>query len=671
MKRVNVICKNTEQLGILVERAMCDIVNIPFNTKRKYDALSDEITNDINETVGSMLKRMKLDHVGNLNKTYDFIDNNDLLKPKTVSVKTIMSGNKICPQNIGQCSLARLNTKLQLDIKTKPEMKGYFLDNKKDMLQKYLVNCFCCDMTIVYKFDKGCVYVINKQQDEMNIRFDETLCFSTSKTLSEWNESNTIYVENKLDTKDTKKYSLGEFQIHNNRDCIKFRFNIETLVSMINNNYVSNLCVNVYNLKTRYNFTVEKNNKMKSKLCFPSFNYIGSKMKLLDYITETIYDYTGKKSYSEISGFADICSGTGVVAFNALRGGCKSILTNDIQHYAYTVSSVWGTKNINIEKISGLVATLNLKVLDIKESDLPDTNSNANANANANANETENADTNSNTNANETENANANANENDKLFVYSNYTPAGDDKRMYLTKLNGYKTDILRQNIEDLKIERNITDEEYRLLLKLLLYAVSNVSNIASVYGAYLKAYKKSALKDLVLNVELVDSLVVGDDIKHVSYNLGIVDLLSDINLNNLSGYEVVYLDPPYVANRSYHDNYHVLETISRYDYPKLKGKTGLREIVDTKSKFCSKRAAYGEFESVLRSVKSKYIFISYSSESVISKDDLIEMMKRTGWNNVKCYEKVYQRFKSNKNSNDKQPKQVKEYIFCGAQMIN
>jgi adenine-specific DNA-methyltransferase len=651
MKRV--ICKNTEQLGILVERAMCDIVNISFNTKRKYDALSEEITNDINETVGPMLKRMKLDHVGNLNKTYDFIDNNDILNPKTVSVKTIMSGNKICPQNIGQCSLNRLNTKLQLDIKTKPEMKGYFLDNKRDMLQKYLVNCFCCDMTIVYKFDKGCVYVINKQQDE--VRFDDALCFSTSKTLSEWNESNTIYVKNNAGTNvnnlNAARLSLGEFQIHNNRDCIKFRFNIETLVSMINNNYVSNLCVNVYNLKTRYNFTVEKNNKMKSKLCFPSFNYIGSKMKLLDYITETIYDYTGKKSYSEISSFADICSGTGVVAFNALRGGCKSILTNDIQHYAYTVSSVWCTKNINIEKIRGLVATLNLKVSDIKESDLPTYD--------------------------------------DKLFVYSNYTPAGNDKRMYLTKLNGYKTDILRQSIEDLKIERIITDEEYRLLLKLLLYAVSNVSNIASVYGAYLKAFKKSALKDLVLNIELVDSLVVSDDkidkpktdkttdktdktdkndIKHVSYNLGIVDLLST---NNLSGYEVVYLDPPYVANRSYHDNYHVLETISRYDYPKLKGKTGLREIVDTKSKFCSKRDAYGEFEETLRSVKSKYIFISYSSESVISKDDLIEMMKRTGWNNVKCYEKVYQRFKSNKNSNDKQPKQVKEFIFCGVQMIN
>jgi adenine-specific DNA-methyltransferase len=631
MNRVNFICKNTEQLGILVERAMCDIVNIPFNTKRKYDALSSEITNDINETVGPILKRMKLDHVGNLNKTYDFIDNKDLLNPKTVSVKTIMSGNKICPQNIGQCSLNRLNTKLHLDIKTKDEIKGYFLDNKRDMLEKYLVNCFCCDTTIVYKFDKGCVYVINKQQSDTNIRFDNTLRFSTSKKkLSEWNESNTIYVENIKNDKNLEKMSLGEFQIHNNRDCIKFRFNIETLVSMINNNYVSNLCVNVYNLKTRYNFTVEKKTNMKKKLCFPSFNYIGSKMKLLDYINETIYDYTGKKSYDEINSFADICSGTGVVAFNALRGGCKNILTNDIQHYAYTVSSIWSTKNINIEKIRGLVNALNLKVTEMKESDLPDENAN------------------------------------DKFFVYSNYTEGGLDKRMYLTKLNGYKTDILRQSIEELKT--SITREEYRLLLKLLLYAVSNVSNIASVYGAYLKSYKKSALKDLVLNVELVDSLVVTNDINHVSYNLGIVDLLSR---DNLSGYDVVYLDPPYVANRSYHDNYHVLETISRYDYPKLKGKTGLREIVDTKSKFCSKRDAYSEFENVLQSVKSKYIFISYSSESVISKGDLIDMMGRSGWNNVKCYEKIYQRFKSNKNSEEKQPKQVIEYIFCGCQMIN
>jgi len=191
------------------------------------------------------------------------------------------------------------------------------------------------------------------------------------------------------------------------------------------------------------------------------------------------------------------------------------------------------------------------------------------------------------------------------------------------------------------------------------------VSNIASVYGAYLKSYKKSALKDIYLNGELVDNLVVDKDnsIRHVSYNNGIIDLLKTVDL---SEYEVVYMDPPNVANRSYHDNYHVLETISRNDKPEIKGKTGLRKVVDTKSRFCSKREAYDEFENVLSNIKSKYMFISYSSESIISKENMIEMMKKTGWKDVKCYEKMYSRFKSNKNNDEKQPREIIEYIFCG-----
>ena len=142
------------------------------------------------------------------------------------------------------------------------------------------------------------------------------------------------------------------------------------------------------------------------------------------------------------------------------------------------------------------------------------------------------------------------------------------------------------------------------------------------------------------------------------------------LNIQDLSEYEVVYMDPPYVANRSYHDNYHLLETISRYDNPKIKGKTGLREVIDTKSKFCSKRDAFDEFKLVLQNIKSKYIFISYSSESIVSKDNMIDLMKNTGWSDVKCYDKIYQRFKSNKNSDDKQPKQVVEYVFCGKRIF-
>jgi adenine-specific DNA-methyltransferase len=499
------------------------------------------------------------------------------------------------------------------------------MQNKMDMLRNYLVNCFCCDMTIIYKFDKGIVYVINK--DNLNeIKFKNELSLSTSKLLGDWNESNTIYV-NDLHLNE-KRLSIGEIQIHKNRDCVKFRFNVDTLVEMIKSGYIENVSVDVYNLKTKYCFTVEKNT-MAKKLCFQSFNYLGSKMKLLDFIKDTVCDYTNKSSYKEVTSFADICSGTGVVSFDVLKGGCNKILTNDIQNYAYVVSSVWSKNGMDIQKLKTIVDSLNDFLSKVRDCDLPNV---------------ENLDTGS-------------------YFIYSNYTEAGPDDRLYLTKMNGYKTDYIRKHINNLRENGDLNDKEYRLLLKLLLYAVSSVSNIASVYGAYLKKYKKVALKSLILNWSLVESLVDVDDIQHESYNSNISDLL---NSKDFSDYEVVYMDPPYVANRSYHDNYHLLETISRYDNPKIKGKTGLRELVDTKSKFCSKRDAFEEFKIVLSKIRSRYIFISYSSESVVSKSDMMELLKSTGWDDVKCYEKQYQRFKSNKNSDEKQQKNIIEYIFCG-----
>jgi adenine-specific DNA-methyltransferase len=619
---VKYTCKNTEQLGILVEKTMCDIARVQFNTKRKYDRLPEDISNDISDTIGPVLKRMKLQHIGNLNTECDFLDTSNNSK---LSVKTIMSGNKICPQNIGQCSLVSLSTKLSLDFSTKDVFKRHFMENKSEMLQNYLDNCFCCDTTIVYKFDRGCIYVIHRKGGVM---FSQDLQFTTSKDLQTWNESNTIRLN--ISKSDNKPKSLGEIQIHNNRDCIKFRFNIDVLLSMIDRGYI-NLSYDVYNLKTKYKFKVEKQSvNTMPKLCFQSFNYIGSKMKLLDFIKQSISDYTGK-SYKEVSGFADICSGTGVVAFDVMKGGCNNIMTNDIQHYAYVVSSVWCKTGIDVDKIRGIINDMNTQLSEI---DLQNVNVNLTT---------------------------------DDFFVYKYYTEAGPDSRLYLTRLNGYKTDIVRQNIEELYRIKKVNEKEYRLLLKLLLYAVASVSNIASVYGAYLKSYKKVALKNLVLNVDLLDNLVdnVKDNrrIEHTSHNKSIVELL---DADDLSKYEVVYMDPPYVANRSYHDNYHVLETISRYDNPKLKGKTGLRDVVDTKSKFCSKRDAFEEFKLVLSKIKSKYMFISYSSESIVSKDKMMELMTTTGWTDVRCYEKEYQRFKSNKNSDEKQSKLVVEYIFCG-----
>lgn len=625
---LNYTCKNTEQLGIMVEKTLCNITKTKFNTKRKYIDIPDEISGDIENSIGRELKRMKMRHIGNLNREYDFIKD----KNKTVSIKTIMSGNKICPQIIGQCSLRSFNNKLSLNIVDKLSFKRFFLENKSFLVEKYLQNLFCCDSLIIFKFQSGVIYIIEKCGDVIQFKDNSNFSFTTSKDIDNWNESNTVYLVSKNKKRKSfgeiqmdKKESLGEIQVHNNRDCIKFRFNVNVLVDMINSGNITNLKIKDYNLKNRYNFKIDKMGR--GELCFRSFNYIGSKMKLLEFIETKIKEYTGK-DIKEIESFADIFSGTGVVAYHMLRGGCKRVLTNDIQNYAYIVSSVWTTKDIDIEKVKNILRDINNGNNELKVDEIIST---------------------------------------DKDFIYNNYTEVSKEGRMYLTKLNGYKVDKTRQLLEVLLNEKKINKSEFNLILKILLYGVTSVSNIASVYGAYLKKYKPCSLKGLHLDISLVDSMINDESIEHKGYNMNVGDLLNEMSL---SEYEVVYIDPPYVANRSYHDNYHLLETISKYDYPKIKGKTGLRDETTTKSKFCSKRDALDEFKSMLNKIDSKYIFISYSSESIVSKEKMIEILKEK-WKDVRCYEKNYQRFKSNTNSNDVQAKNVTEYLFCGTNESN
>ena len=83
------------------------------------------------------------------------------------------------------------------------------------------------------------------------------------------------------------------------------------------------------------------------------------------------------------------------------------------------------------------------------------------------------------------------------------------------------------------------------------------------MYGAFLKQIKKSAAKDFEL--ELLP--IIPSDKESEAHNENINDLIKKIEG------DILYLDPPYNA-RQYCTNYHVLETIARYDAPELKGKT-------------------------------------------------------------------------------------------------
>ena len=73
-------------------------------------------------------------------------------------------------------------------------------------------------------------------------------------------------------------------------------------------------------------------------------------------------------------------------------------------------------------------------------------------------------------------------------------------KRMYFTPENAERIDYFRKQIEDWKTADKLSDDEYCYLMACLIESVSDVSNTAGVYGAFLKKWDSRALKKITFN---------------------------------------------------------------------------------------------------------------------------------------------------------------------------
>ncbi len=230
-----------------------------------------------------------------------------------------------------------------------------------------------------------------------------------------------------------------------------------------------------------------------------------------------------------------------------------------------------------------------------------------------------------------------NALEGKKGFIFQQYAHGGSAGRMYFTAENGQKIDAIRQQIETWKITEEISENTYYFLLASLLESADKVANTASVYGAYLKKIKKSAAKMLVLE----PAIFTETKTKHQVFKEDANTLIKEIEG------DILYLDPPYNA-RQYGANYHLLNTIAKYDTFVPKGKTGLRDYY--KSDYCKKSEVLKSFTELLENATFKYIFLSYNNEGLMSRQDVENAMKQFG--SYSLATKKYQRFKADKTEN-------------------
>ena len=237
-------------------------------------------------------------------------------------------------------------------------------------------------------------------------------------------------------------------------------------------------------------------------------------------------------------------------------------------------------------------------------------------------------------------------------FIYKNYSPGGS-QRKYFTKENAGKIDFIRWKIENWKQKQLITDEEYYYLIASLLESISKVANVAGVYGAYLKEWDPRAVKTM----KYIPVQVTNENAKseNIVYNKRIEDLIE-----NVEG-DILYLDPPYTKNQ-YSVQYHLLETIAKYDNPIIKGKTGARDTSLQTSDFSKDGKVHIEFEKIIARAKFKHIIVSYSTDGIMSKEYIESVLKRYG------KEETYQfkKFTYRKYLNTKAKKEGEhfEYIF-------
>jgi adenine-specific DNA-methyltransferase len=221
-------------------------------------------------------------------------------------------------------------------------------------------------------------------------------------------------------------------------------------------------------------------------------------------------------------------------------------------------------------------------------------------------------------------------------FIYENYSPNFKSKRQYFSNENALRIDYFRQTIEEWKNKHLLEENEYYYLLAGLIEATPFVSNIAGTYGAYLKHWDNRSLKKL----ELIKLETISNNKNNKSYNRDANELIKEIKG------DIIYIDPPY-NKRQYAPNYHVLETISRYDNPIISGITGMRPYKELKSKYCIAKDVLNSFADLIKNANFKHIIFSYSTEGIMSIEQIEAVLKEYGIENTYQLTKIpYRRYK-------------------------
>jgi len=208
---------------------------------------------------------------------------------------------------------------------------------------------------------------------------------------------------------------------------------------------------------------------------------------------------------------------------------------------------------------------------------------------------------------------------------------------------------FVRENIEENK--KNLTEREYHMLISSLLYSVDKIANTVGHYDAY---FKKESIEDKFFMrpidpIEVKSASIFREDANSLAKRIQA---------------DIVYIDPPY-NSRQYSRFYHVLETLTKWDKPKLHG-VALKPEPENMSDYC-RVSAKDRFTELVNDINAKYLVVSYnntydsksnSSKNKITLEEIKNVLTKRG--KTKIFEKDYRHF----NAGNTDFNNHKEYLF-------
>lgn len=204
-------------------------------------------------------------------------------------------------------------------------------------------------------------------------------------------------------------------------------------------------------------------------------------------------------------------------------------------------------------------------------------------------------------------------------------------KSRFFQPQNGARVDAIREAIASL----SLSPELESVLLVSLMEAADRVDSTTGVQMAYLKQWAKRASNPLKLRMpELASASKHGPC---VAFERDAIELLSEVEA------DLAYIDPPYNQHK-YLGNYHVWESLVRWDKPEVYGTACKRIDCKTRgSEFNSKPRFEAAFTELIHAVRAKRLIISFSDEGYLAREAFLRILSARG--EVTVFEHDYKRY--------------------------